>query len=153
MKNWKLRPVVKILNQKELIKLKSKYAERLHDIERNIDLAKTLNNQDDLINLFDLKTKILKQQQIIKNKIAKNNFLFGINKLIFKRESLNSSLMTLKRLVKGEKKQTKLFKELKDKNFNSQFLIKTITEKIRIVEKKMERRNNNIKSILMFNTI
>lgn len=124
---------IKIHSQEELIKLKESLKYREDNYSRYI--SKSRKNLDLITEMKELQ-RIQKDSRKVKRIIAFNNVFFGINKLIYDRESYKKRLDVITKINQEEiPKIVSLFTE-------------KLTAQIALIDKKLARRNKLIKCII-----
>lgn len=124
---------IKIHSQEELIKLKESLKYREDNYSRYI--SKSRKNLDLITEMKELQ-RIQKDSRKVKRIIAFNNVFFGINKLIYNRESYKKRLDVITKInQEGIPKIVSLFTE-------------KLTAQIALIDKKLARRNKLIKCII-----
>jgi hypothetical protein len=124
---------IKIHSQEELIKLKESLKYREDNYSRYI--SKSRKNLDLITEMKELQ-RIQKDSRKVKRIIAFNNVFFGINKLIYNRESYKKRLDVISKInQEGIPKIVSLFTE-------------KLTAQIALIDKKLARRNKLIKCII-----
>jgi hypothetical protein len=124
---------IKIHSQEELIKLKESLKYREDNYSRYI--SKSRKNLDLITEMKELQ-RIQKDSRKVKRIIAFNNVFFGINKLIYNRESYKKRLDVISKINQEDiPKIVSLFTE-------------KLTAQIALIDKKLARRNKLIKCII-----
>ena len=135
----------KIYTQEDLVKPNEGLKDRLQFRINNYsnELVKQTDHQD-FINQSKELGRLQSDLRKVKFIIAFNNLIFGVNKLIYHRESLKKAKDTLTDINSRYKIKSKLPKELK----SIDNLISTLDKDIEIIDSKLKRRNKNIRCIL-----